>query len=251
MATRPRIAITGAAGVVAGVLIPALNADVAGVDIAMQPEGLDLADWYQGSVADPRVVSHAAEGCHAVLHLATGAPEWPGLFDVDMRGLRNVLDSATANGVRKVIFASSNHVVGMHEKEALRLGRYTEYPISAPPRPDSPYGAAKAFGEALCRYTSETSDVSTSCLRIGTVRPTDDIDRYCREPAFKYVPGGTEGVRARLRKTWLYHEDLIRIVREELESSDSYRLRFAVSNNPGRFWSLDVLAWNRLKSDVS
>jgi nucleoside-diphosphate-sugar epimerase len=239
-----RIAITGAAGVVAGVVIPSLDAEVSALDIAGQPYGLRVDAWHQGSVSDPLLVEKLVAGCTAVIHLATGGLDWPGLRDVDMLGLQVVADAARANGVRKIIFASSNHVVGMHERDVLRSGASEAYSPAQPTRPDSPYGVAKAFGETYCRYLAETSSISTSCIRIGTVRSTDEMDRYALEPAFDYIPGGVDAVKARLARTWLYHDDLIDMVAEELAADDRFRVRFGVSDNPNRLWSREVLTWN-------
>jgi uncharacterized protein YbjT (DUF2867 family) len=200
-------------------------------------------------LTDSDAVREFAEGATLILHLATGAPEgWAGLLEVDITGSREVFEAGRDAGVRRIIYASSNHVNGGTELDHFRMKRPTGNEQVAPedmPRPDSPYGAAKAFAEAYGRYIAETSDTKVSCLRIGTVRPVDDPAAYADHEDFTHVPGGREGRLRRLRSTWLSHPDLRRIVDEEVEANEQFRVRFAVSDSPERFWSTEVASWTR------
>ena len=81
--------------------------------------------------------------------------------------------------MKRFLFASSNHVTGLYENDrpyraivegefegldAERLDRIMhEWPI----RPDSVYGARKAFGEALGRYALDRN----GCLRWSSEKP--------------------------------------------------------------------------------
>jgi nucleoside-diphosphate-sugar epimerase len=182
------------------------------------------------------------------IHLASGMHRgWDGLLPVDILGTRELLRAAAAAGLKRVVIASSNHVSGGLELDRFRsrvppdgkaLG------VTEPVRPDSEYGVAKAFAEAYGRFVAETTDLAVSCLRIGTVAPVDDPAAYRSTEQFSYIPGGPAAVERRLRATWLHHHDLVRVIREEIEATDRFRVRFAVSDNPGRFWSLDVYSWN-------
>jgi nucleoside-diphosphate-sugar epimerase len=170
------------------------------------------------------------------------------LLEVDIVGTRTVLDAAAAAGVRRVVLASTNHVAGGIELDAVRGARPSGNGGLAVVRPDSPYGAAKAFGEAYGRFISESTTTAVSCLRIGSVRPDgaappevapDEVAPYW--PRELLAP---DALAARLERTRLRGEDLISIVDEELEARDRFRLRWAVSDNPGRPWPLDVAVWN-------
>jgi nucleoside-diphosphate-sugar epimerase len=183
-----------------------------------------------------------------VAFLATGmAGGWEALRATEIDGLRVIAEAAAEVGAERFLFASSNHAVGGHETDLMAQG----FPSTSPPaelvaevRPDSEYGVAKAFGEAYLRYLAEQRRLRVSVLRIGTVRTIDDPDEAVRQGEADFLPlSEPERVR-RFRATWLYHRDLIRIVEEELVSRPWFRRRFAVSDNPGRFWPLVVEEWD-------
>jgi nucleoside-diphosphate-sugar epimerase len=251
---RDSILITGAAGTIGSILAGALSGDgdVTGLDLA-DADG-DSAGWrfVRGDVGDRDLLERSLESPDVVIHLATGATRgWDGLLDVEIRATKQLLDLAALAGIRRVILASTNHVAGGFELDYFRRGLSSGnrepgavlVEPTDPIRPDSPYGAAKAFGEAYGRFIAETSATAVSCLRIGTVAPLDDPAAYATSPKFAFIPGGPEGVERRLRATWLTHPDLIRLVHEELAAADRFRLRFGVSDNPGRFWSLRTYCW--------
>ena len=255
MQHRQTILITGAAGTIGSILAPALSKDheVVGVDVT-EP-GTRASGWrfVQGDVRDAGLLERLLQGSDSVLHLATGAPGgWDGLLSVDIRATKDLFDLAARAGSRRVVFASTNHVAGGLELDYFRRGissgeREPQDGVIGPTdpiRPDSDYGAAKAFGEAYGRFIAETTDTAVSCLRIGTVAPIDDPGAYGSSQEFAHIPGGARGVALRLRATWLSHPDLIRLVHEELSAGDRFRLRFGVSDNPGRFWSRETYVWN-------
>jgi uronate dehydrogenase len=255
MRHRRNILITGAAGTIGSILVPALSKDydVVGVDVAepgARSEGWRFVD---GDVCDSGLLERLLEANDFVVHLATGAREgWNGLLSVDVRATKDLFDLAARAGSRRVVFASTNHVAGGFELDYFRRGVSSgergphdgAIPPTDPIRPDSDYGAAKAFGEAYGRFIAETTDTAVSCLRIGTVAPVDDPDAYATSPEFAHIPGGARGVALRLRATWLSHQDLIRVLQEELSADDRFRLRFGVSDNPGRLWSLETYRWS-------
>jgi nucleoside-diphosphate-sugar epimerase len=252
---RHSILITGAAGTIGSILGPALSdhENVTGLDLPGVDGGSAGRGLVRGDVGDRDLIEGLLQSSDVVVHLATGAPRgWEGLLDVDIRATRQLLDLAALAGIRRVIFASTNHVAGGFELDYFRRGlssgeRGSDAAVVEPTdpiRPDSAYGAAKAFGEAYGRFTAETTDTAVSCLRIGTVAPIDDPDAYATSPEFAHIPGGVRGVSRRLRATWLSHPDLIRLLREELSADDRFRLRFGVSDNPDRFWSLETYGWN-------
>jgi uronate dehydrogenase len=86
------------------------------------------------------------------------------LFRVNARGLFDVFESARLAGVKRIVFASSNHAFG-------------SYPIAErvspamPPRPDSLYGVFKVLGETMLRYYCDRHGIASVSLRIGTYRP--------------------------------------------------------------------------------
>jgi uronate dehydrogenase len=166
--TRPfrRLLLTGAAGNLGRQLRGALAAwaDIVRVsDIA--PLG-ELAPHEEGAVVDlaDRAAVHALlEGVDAVIHLGGISVEAPfdDLLESNILGLYNLYSAAQHHGVRRVIYASSNHAVGFHPVTSV-------LDVDAPLRPDCLYGVTKCFGESLSRYYFDRFGLETVCLRIGS-----------------------------------------------------------------------------------
>ena len=241
---RPRILVTGSAGVVATILARDLSGDHDLVALDVQPvrEPAHWSETIEASVGErDTVLKYAAEADY-VLHMAHGSSGgWAGLREVDIDGTLHVLDGAVRGPCRRVVIASSNHVTGWSELDYL-AGMPVELPLdpSAPLRPDGLYGVAKVTGEALARAAAEFSGLPVSVLRIGTVRLNDDVEEAAAEEGFAYI-GNREAVRRRLSRTWLSHGDLIRYVREEFTVPETFRLRYAASSE--QFWSAHALNW--------
>jgi nucleoside-diphosphate-sugar epimerase len=111
-----------------------------------------------------------------ILHLAAecnSRAAWETVLINNIIATRTLFEFARENNVTKVIFASSNHVTGLYEGNppSLHLGIEDTKIISPkmPICPDGYYGVSKAFGEAIGRYFSETFNIKTICLRIGSV----------------------------------------------------------------------------------
>jgi nucleoside-diphosphate-sugar epimerase len=242
---RPRVLIIGSAGVVATVLARDLSADhdLIGLDVQPAREPERWSGTIMVSVGERDTVLKVAAEAEYILHLAQGtARGWDGLREVDIDGTRNVLDGAMRGGCRRVVVASSNHVTGWGELDYL-AGSRTGLPLEPPSplRPDGLYGVAKIAGEALARAAAEFAGLPVSVLRIGTVRLDDDMERAVDEKQFAYI-GDQEAVRRRLSRTWLFHADLVRLVREEFAASETFRLRYAASAGD-EVWSMRTLTW--------
>ncbi|MFO7856764.1 MAG: NAD(P)-dependent oxidoreductase [Paracoccaceae bacterium] len=166
------VLMTGAAGGVGGHLRRELAgryalrlSDLAGIDDLGEGESFVAAD-----LADIDAVRRAVEGVDAVVHLGGFSVEgpWDAILEANIVGTRNVYEAAREAGVRRVVFASSNHAVGFYE-------RTETIDHEALPRPDGRYGLSKAFGESLARLYADKYDVTSLCIRIGNVdeRPRD------------------------------------------------------------------------------
>ncbi|WP_375488585.1 NAD-dependent epimerase/dehydratase family protein [uncultured Jatrophihabitans sp.] len=168
------VLLTGAAGSIGSALregLPSLGWAVLPLDREPVPGGMvaelaDTAALDRALTGEPRPT--------AVVHLA-GVPSeapWPVIRDANVDGLVQVFEAARRAGVRRVVYASSNHVSGftpVPSPDAVPL------PADLAPRPDTLYGVSKAFGEALGRYYADRYGMQVACLRIGnfTERPDD------------------------------------------------------------------------------
>ncbi len=232
---KQRILITGAGGLIGGILRAGLSDRYAvrGLD-ASRGSGTDV-------VADMKRLDEirpAFEGVDAVVDLAAdpdAAASWESVYENNLPATRNALEAARLAGVRRLVFASSNHVVGMYERDepyaSVVAGDYgkldpASFPrlgVDAPIRPDGAYGLGKAFGEAAGRLYADEHGLSVVCLRIGTVNREN-------RPA-----------SARHLATLLTHGDLVHLVSCCLEAPPSlrYGVFYGVSANTWRLWDLE------------
>jgi len=113
-------------------------------------------------LADAQAVHTLLEGVDAVVQLGGISVEAPfeDLLEANIRGLHNLYLAAQKQGVKRIVYASSNHVVGFHPVISV-------VDIDAPLRPDSLDGVTRCFGESLSRYYFDRFGLETVCLRIG------------------------------------------------------------------------------------
>lgn len=187
-----RVLITGAAGEIGTVVRPALRGLAARLRLhdlrPVAPEA-DGEEAMQGDIVDP-AAALATRDVDCVLHLA-GVPRETGgtqedILRANVLGCHALFEAARRNGVRRIVFASSNHVIGFY-----RAGRAVG--VREPPRPSGIYGASKVFGEALGRLYADKHGIEVACLRIG---------------AFRARPGNARELGA-----WISHRDMARLAR--------------------------------------
>jgi uronate dehydrogenase len=145
-----RLLLTGAAGGLGQALRPRLkanckvlrSADRVAFGLAGEQEEFVLAD-----LADASAVMGMMQGVDAVVHLGGVSTEaaFEPILQGNILGVYNLYEAARKQGVKRIVFASSNHVTGFYKQsETINA--------SHPARPDSLYGVSKAFGEDLSRF---------------------------------------------------------------------------------------------------
>ena len=212
-----RILITGAAGQIGRALRGGLRGayplmrllDVAPLGDAAEGEEVVTAD-----IRDMSAMEQATTGIDCVVHLAGQSTEagWDKVLPLNIEGCYNVFDAARKSGVKRIVFASSNHAVGFHRRERFIDDRVL-------PRPDTRYGVSKVFGEALGRLYADKYGLSVACLRIGTfIEPDRPRD-------------------ARQLLTWISHRDMVQLVRRCIDHPHyHFVVVYGVSNNLRSRW---------------
>ena len=210
-----RILITGAAGEIGSVLRAGLydgRRVLRLLDNRSQAPARAGEECVTADLADIAALKEAARGIDCIVHLA-GVPRegaWDAILPNNVIGTYNLFEAARIVGVRRVIFASSNHVIGYY-RAAQTVG------VTEPPRPDSRYGVSKAFGEALGRMYADKYGLEVACLRIGSfrARPED----------------------ARQLATWISHRDMVELTRCCIEApAFHFLVLYGVSNNTRSRW---------------
>jgi uronate dehydrogenase len=169
------------------------------------------------SATDLDAMTGACRGVDAVVHLASiaGEASWQQIRDVNIESTYVAFEAARRAGVRRVVFASSNHAVGFATRDDAPLGD------SLFPAPDTYYGVAKATGEALGAMYHHRYGLDVICLRILT----------CRDRPHDL----------RSLSTWLSPDDCGRLFAAALSApSPGFRVVWGVSDNTRRWVSLDA-----------
>ncbi|MEV6618191.1 NAD(P)-dependent oxidoreductase [Streptomyces sp. NPDC051051] len=164
------VLLTGAAGGLGTLmreLLPAYGYELRLLDlrpIEGEPEAL-VAD-----LADRDAVREAVRGVDAIIHLAGISLEAPfdRILDANIVGTYHLYEAAREEGVRRVVFASSNHAVGFTPRPR---GDDPLIPVETSHRPDTFYGLSKAFGEDLAQFYWDKHGLETVSVRIGSCFP--------------------------------------------------------------------------------
>ena len=183
------------------------SADRVAFGLAGEQEEFVLAD-----LADASAVMGMMQGVDAVVHLGGVSTEaaFEPILQGNILGVYNLYEAARKQGVKRIEFASSNHVTGFYKQsETINA--------SHPPRPDSLYGVSKAFGEDLSRFYFDRYGIETACVRIGSsfAEPKD----------------------RRMLATWLSFDDLHRLITACLTTPVlGHSIIFGMSNNAVTWW---------------
>jgi uronate dehydrogenase len=218
-----RLLVTGAAGEIGTVIRPALRGAATQLrwhDIRPIADAAQDEEVMQGDLAEPGVALAAARDVDCLVHLA-GIPRETGgtpaeILRANVIACHAMFEAARAAGVKRFVFASSNHTIGFHPADAL-VGT-TELP-----RPSGQYGASKVWGETLGRLYADKHGIEVACLRIG---------------AFRAQPGN-----ARELGGWISHGDMASLARAGVEAPPFHFLVvYGVSANRRALWGQDGAA---------
>lgn len=205
-----KLVLTGAAGRLGSYLrepLTKLADELVSTDIAEDIGTLYPGESYvQADLADLDAMIDVLKGADMVVHFGAIGDEAPfeEILGPNIIGAHNVWEAAFRNGVKRVVYASSVHAVGMH-KIADNIG------LDAPHRPDTFYGLAKCFAEDLGRMYWDKRGVESVHMRIFSC---------------------AQVVASRSLSTWLSYDDLIRMVTAAITAQTvGFSIVYGISNN--------------------
>jgi uronate dehydrogenase len=210
-----KIVFTGAAGGVGTMIRPLLAKRYPGLVLSdkVKPKKLLPSETFVAAdLTKPKQLAKLLKGADALIHLGGYSVEgpWDAIHQANIVGCYNAFEAARQAGVKRVIFASSNHAVGFYRRKHKIATDVTT-------RPDSRYGVSKAFGEALGALYSDKHGLSVTCLRIGNVgeRPLD----------------------VRRLSIWISPEDLVQLIGIGLDHpAIRFEILYGASNNAAAWW---------------
>lgn len=210
-----RLLLTGAAGNLGRELRPRLKAycDVLRVshrsDLGAPGAGEEVMT---ASLEDKAQVLALLKDVDAVVHMGGVSTEqpWEAILAGNIVGMVNLYEAARKNKVRRIVFASSNHVTGFYRQDEVVSPK-------DPVRPDGFYGLSKAFGENLAQMYWDRHGIETVSLRIGSSFPQPK-DR-------------------RMLATWMSFDDTERLVVAALTAPIvRHTVIYGMSDNSTTWW---------------
>ena len=209
-----RVLITGAAGGIGTHLrrlLPPLYPHIVLSDLQAPKDLAADETFIKADLGDAAAVERACQGIDGIVHLGGHSVEgpWETILNANIIGCYNLFEAARKSGVKRIVFASSNHAVGFYP-------RSTTIPTEVIARPDSRYGVSKLFGEGLGALYAYKHGIGVTSLRIGNVNeaPLD----------------------ARRLSIWVSPGDLVQLIRIGLERPGLvYEVMYGVSDN-ARGW---------------
>lgn len=169
-------------------------------------------------LADKEALREAVRGVDAIVHFAGISLEAPfeKILRANIEGTYHLYEAAREAGVRRIVFASSNHAVGFTPRPADGSGAIG---VDTPRRPDTYYGLSKGFGEDLASLYRDLHGIETVSVRIGSC---------CPEPT-----------TVRMLSTWLSPADAARLLHAALTAPDvGHTVVYGSSANTRLWWDL-------------
>jgi len=222
--------VTGASGTVATLLRPMLASIANHIRLSDLTKSINLQPYESFVSADLSIMSdveNVVAGVNGILHLGGQATEadFDTILQANIIGVQHLFAAAQLHGQPRIIFASSNHVVGYYSAADV-------IDASALPRPDSYYGVSKVFGETMAQMFFDKLGQETAIVRIGSCfpKPTDP----------------------RMLSTWFSASDFCRLI-SVCFSVDKLGcpIIYGASNNPRTFWDnrlVEYLGWSPVES---
>ncbi len=221
MSNRPNVIVTGATGKIGRTLMEDLDGVFTLTGTSRQAQ--DDPRFRVLDFDDIDAVTDAFAGQDAVVHMHAKSnhdtDELGPYLQPNVVGVYNAYEAARRAGVKRFVFASSNHATGWYELAGERCD------AESTPRPDGMYGVAKVWGESLGRYYADRFGLEVVCLRIGSYQYRQ------KPPAF--------GMGPRILSTWLSDRDMVHLVRRSVEAPGiRWGIYYGISANARAYWDI-------------
>ena len=220
------VLITGAGGHLGRKLFDALESDPAYTVSGLDIQQVDHPDIHTADLSGDDSWTDLLEGVDVIVHLAGDrepAATWPSAITHNMDATLTLYHHAAAQGVGRVVLASSNWVHG--DK------RFTKDVLNSttPPGPINAYGMSKLFCERTGAYFAKHHGLSVICLRIGWTQWTHDNQ-----------PGPHMAMGRWGQEMWLSDRDFLNGLRAAIQAKDvPFAALNLMSDNPGMRWNID------------
>ncbi len=211
-----KIVVTGSSGKLAQYLVPKLTNKYEVVLYDKQPPVQSHAHFILAEVTDMDKLSRTFYGADAVIHLAALRSRYNHLpmkvMETNVVGTFSVLEAARNQRVKKLIFSSSDAVLGIAQSQPDIEPEYLPIDEKHPLKPQDPYGISKTLGEDMCRFYATGYDMNIMALRFSNIFCPGDEQKYlndAREPS----------VRRKSLWAWLHVEDAVQAIMSSLASN--------------------------------
>lgn len=216
-----KLLITGAAGTIGKVLYEGLKAEGKYEITAADVKRDEDAGIVEMDIHDAARLDELTRGVDTVLHFAWIKDEGDFLGKVlsgNVSGAYKLYEAAVKNGVKRIVFASSNHATGFY-----KVGESID--VEDPYRPDSFYGLSKCYIELLGRLYADQGKISSINIRIGN------------------FPGDDRPHSERAAHIWISERDMIRLTVCCIEARPemSYLNLYGTSANTDNYYDIGYL----------
>lgn len=195
-----KILITGGAGFIGSNLTKRLVNDghnVVVLDSLLRGNKLDKEtfgkiEFIKGDVRDADLVNQAAKGCDLIFHFAAVlgvdivADNPVETMDVEVIGTRNVVMAAEANGINRILYASTSGIYGHSAIEDVALNEE----VLVDPR--TSYAMAKRYNEIYLASHHEEKGLNAISLRFFNVYGHNQDTRMVVPLFFEQAMNGQE-----------------------------------------------------------
>lgn len=209
-----KILLTGAAGAVGTVLRTEYRdtyklrlSDISEIDNCGPNE-----EFLQADLSDPDAARKIVAGVDGIIHMGGFSVEadWERILNANISGTYNLFEAARLEGVKRLVFASSNHAMGFYRRDET-------IDHTSPFRPDTRYGLSKAFGESLGSLYADKYGLEVFNIRIGNV--------------------ANEPLDVRRLGIWISPRDVAQLISIGLENPDiHYEVVYGMSDNVRGWW---------------